>query len=446
MATSSSRASASLKQKARRALNRAKPLIGRKPTKPSWVPPEVIDISVAGLHVLPLFDPDAYLELNPTLKGKVTKPYNHAIARASKGPFTMFEPQAVARVLAKEAFEPDLVTAETTPISGTEASSLPPIGIYASSYGNVFMREIAEDLAHDFRLLGADVEVLDETADIEARRPVTIVVAPHEFFFFHEGRNWTTPEFVQSTFIYNTEQLQTKWFERSLPWILASRGLMDICLQAATALGESGLPAMHLEPSLRLNNDWLLPGDWEKQVVQDLPLETAAPGTIVSWNDRPLDLSFFGTTSERRDVLMAQYLPRFEGYRDFINYVARIGASTNEMDTRVAGYVATQSKISLNIHRDDFPYFEWHRIVKQGMGSGALVVTDECLPHPLYKPGVHFFSAPSSDLPDLIDWLLRDPAGQQAAEEVLANVELLASSGVGLQRTKAAVEFITANS
>ena len=168
---------ASLKQKARRALNRAKPLIGRKPTKPSWVPPEVIDISVARLHDLPLFDPDAYLELNPTLKGKVTKPYNHAIARASKGPFTMFEPQAVARVLAKEAFEPDLVTAETTPISGTEASSLPPIGIYASSYGNVFMREIAEDLAHDFRLLGADVEVLDETADIEARRPVTIVVA-----------------------------------------------------------------------------------------------------------------------------------------------------------------------------------------------------------------------------------------------------------------------------
>ena len=64
----------------------------------------------------------------------------------------MFEPQAVARVLAKEAFEPDLVTAETAPISGTEASSLPPIGIYASSYETSSCREIAEDLAHDFSL------------------------------------------------------------------------------------------------------------------------------------------------------------------------------------------------------------------------------------------------------------------------------------------------------
>ena len=172
-----------------------------------------------------------------------------------------------------------------------------------------------------------------------------------------------------------------------MPWILASRGLMDICLQAATALGESGLPAMHLEPSLRLSNDLVCFPATGRNKSSRSSLETAAPGTIVSWNDRPLDLSFFGTTSERRDVLMAQYLPRFEGCRDFINYVADWGV--NEwMDTRVAGYVATQSKISLNIHRDDFPYFEWHRIVKQGMGSGALVVTDDVFTASLYKPGV----------------------------------------------------------
>ena len=64
----------------------------------------------------------------------------------------------------------------------------------------------------------------------------------------------------------------------------------------------------------------------------------------------------------------------------------------------------------------------------------------------LYKPGVHFFSAPSSDLPDLIDWLLRDPAGQQAAEEVLANVELPRIEWCWPPTHKGSRQFITANS
>ena len=47
---------------------------------------------------------------------------------------------------------------------------------------------------------------------------------------------------------------------------------------------------------------------------------------------------------------------------------------------------------------------------------GALVVTDPCLPHPVWKPGAHFVEENIRQIPNVIDWLFKTPDGRAKAE------------------------------
>ncbi|MDT8870873.1 hypothetical protein RAA17_06200 [Komagataeibacter rhaeticus] len=69
--------------------------------------------------------------------------------------------------------------------------------------------------------------------------------------------------------------------------------------------------------------------------------------------------------------------------------------------------------------------FEWHRIVKGAMANGSVVVSEPCLPHPVFRPGIHFLEETGRHIPNLIEWLLharwpgaggRNPHGHMAAD------------------------------
>ena len=71
--------------------------------------------------------------------------------------------------------------------------------------------------------------MLDETSDIETRPPICLFVAPHEFFTLGRGTDWVRDDVLSEGFMFGTEQVQTTWFNLSLPFILMSRGMLDIC-------------------------------------------------------------------------------------------------------------------------------------------------------------------------------------------------------------------------
>jgi hypothetical protein len=142
--------------------------------------------------------------------------------------------------------------------------------------------------------------------------------------------------------------------------------------------------------------------------------------------DRPIDVGFFGAESEKRDLNLARLSGALAGYRSFICYRRFSAGPLNtknggEALVRLASHVATRSKITLNLHRDEFGAFEWFRIVRLGMCAGSLVVTDPCLPVPTFKAGEHFLQDEARHLPDLIDWLLSSPDGRREAERVRGN-------------------------
>lgn len=318
-----------------------------------------------------------------------------------------------------------------------------PIGIFVSSHGNLFMSDIAEDLARDLGAIGCSVSVLDETSPIDARPPVSLFVAPHEFFTLGSGRRWIRDDVLWQGFMFATEQVQTKWFQLSLPFILMSGGVIDICVQTAELFGRTGLPALHLLPGCRFQPAGLTEADRRHPLFRVLPQAAQAPPLpATAFSARPLDIAFFGNSSEKRDRFFGRNAAFFADYETFL-YCRRaergplLGQGEEDALSRLAAHVSGHAKIMLNIHREDFGYFEWHRMVRLGMCGGSVVVSDPCLPHPDFLAGEHYFQEQTRHMPDLLEWLLRSAEGQREAERVRSNVDRLLTCQFDTRETAA---------
>lgn len=139
---------------------------------------------------------------------------------------------------------------------------------------------------------------------------------------------------------------------------------------------------------------------------------------------RPLDVSFFGTKSPHRARFLARNAERLSRYESMIylrtkNALEPMNASTGEAGlVDVACYAACHARVLLNVHRDEFPYFEWHRLVCQGMANRSVVVSEPCFANPQFDPGVHYLAEEAHHLMDLVEWVLNDTDGQAKADAV----------------------------
>ena len=99
------------------------------------------------------------------------------------------------------------------------------------------MNELADALAASLVAAGARVVRGDERCSIRNRPRACLFVAPHEFFALGRGPAWARPGVLATAVTYGTEQVQTPWFWRALPFVLASRGHLDISWHTADLLG-----------------------------------------------------------------------------------------------------------------------------------------------------------------------------------------------------------------
>jgi hypothetical protein len=395
-------------------------------------------VGVKRLRHFPLFDAEDYLRRNADVAAAGMDPHEHFIQSGALESRGRVDPEELARVMSGFRLFDQAAKALPEPREDPEelrrlVAETGKVGVYVSSQGNVYMDEIAEDLAADLHAVGVEVELLDEGADKEARPPICLFVAPHEFFVLGRGSEWVRDDIVSHSFMFSTEQVQTSWFQLALPFALMSRGVLDICAQTADLFARTGVGALHLLPGAQLRRFTLTARDRQHPLCRVLPRAARdTPDPQRAFAERPIDICFFGNSSPRRDAFFARnagFLAEFETF----NYCRRPGRGPirGESDdgalTRLAGHVSGHSKITLNIHREEFGYFEWHRMVRLGMCSGSTVVSDLCLPNPHFMAGEHYFQETARHIPDLLEWLLRTPDGQREAARVQRNVlELLA--------------------
>jgi hypothetical protein len=384
-----------------------------------------IRLAMDRLAALPMFKVEDYLVLNADARatGSIAdvEPVNHALVQGFPEGRSVFMKTTVARALGAAAARPFAPLPELR-----AAPALPEIGVFYNAAGNAFIREIAEDIAASLAATGQQVRVLTEESEIESRPDLNIFVAPHEFFHIGRGRDWAREEILRDGFMYTTEQPQTLWFERAMPYVLMARAVIDIAPQVADIFGQSGMPAMFFNPNVRPVTRWLEPADLTHPLVRVLPkaaqrLEIKA----AKFADRQIEIAFFGTESEHREKFFARNASQLAAYDAFLYYrkveSPLLAKGSHAALSRLAGHVAAHSKLMLNIHRDSNGFFEWHRIAKLGMVSGAVVVSEPCLPHPVFKPGVHYLEESGRHILNLMAWLLHDEDGRVHAQKIQNN-------------------------
>lgn len=386
---------------------------------------------IGNLNGLALYSSSDYLELNTDIKSASIDVSNHAFCFGFPEGRHVLKKERVVRSLGLAAQITDLEPRFYTPPKDTKDE----IGIFYNSAGNIFLKEIAESLVRSIQLAGGRALLLDETADVERRPNLCIFVGPHEFFHLGAGSKWINSDVVSSSLMYNTEQPQTIWFERGLPFILMSKGVVDLSFQLHKIFEKTGLASLHFNPGVEGKSEWLLPEDYKHPLVKVLPTHHQPD----DFSTRPIDICFFGNSSANREVFFskhAEYLSSYDCYLYYRRFTTPLTSGMRDgLLGRLAGHVSTQSKIALNIHRDDIGFFEWHRIVQLGMAGGAVVVSEPCLPHPIYRPQIHYFEETGRHIPNLIDWLLRSDEGKAKCAEIRSNVSRIFSDSFNLNKS-----------
>lgn len=292
------------------------------------------------------------------------------------------------------------------------------VGVFCHSEGNIFLKELSEILNSYLLKSGIDSKICYETeTDIPE---LCIFVAPHEFFHLSGTKHFLKDEILTKSIMFNTEQPQTLWFTRGIVYLLMSAGVIDISYQNVLAFEEAGIPSFHFDPIPKITNHKLSDEEKSHNLAKCINSLTDSDVTK-SIYERYYDVSFFGNYSSKRDKFFSRATPVFSNLNCFLYYRKTEGILPSSVFTSVPKYVSQNSKIYLNIHRDESNFFEWHRIVLQGMACGSVVVTDECLDHPLYKDGVHYLTESVRHIPDLIDWLINSQDGFMKLVEVQSN-------------------------
>jgi hypothetical protein len=365
-----------------------------------------------------LFDRDAYVSAYSDVAKSGLDPLHHFV-RVGIHAGRNFTSQTTIARLWREVLRAEPAAPERPQADPARCR----VAIYVSSLGNFFMNEIGEILKAGFADAGVEANLLDENANPSRDATHHVVVAPHEFFVLGEGRRWANDAFVSRAILFSTEQIQTQWFARSLVFLLRAKAVADMNVQNAAILRKAGVRAFAVQPG---HSPSFAPFASQQQTTPQIFAGLPATvrlfdGTSPRFSDRPLDVVFLGTHSPRRDKLLAAYAPKFADLSTFIYYTKAprpLTAALNPMaSSEVTAALLQRAKVLLNLHRDDYTYFEWWRLM-QAFWLRAAVVTEPCFPHPLFKPGVHYFEEAPRHIHHLVEWLTRSADGQAKAEEV----------------------------
>jgi hypothetical protein len=290
------------------------------------------------------------------------------------------------------------------------------------SRGNSFFSAIRDFLAASWRRAGALVHVGDERSRPGSDSCRNVVVAPHEFFLLggmHPA--WSS---VEELVLVNTEQPQTRWFASCLRHLLGSTLVFDLNWQTAVLLRTLGA------------NAHFLPLGWDEHESLGRPRRRLPAGGAFTgmstddrklpalWPKRPIDVLFVGTLSSRRSQALAAAASTLSAYRCFLHLPPTaqplVAGSPDSLDARDMADLCSRAKVVLNIHRDDLPYCEWHRVVFQAMRHGALVVSEPMMPVPVFRPGRDFVTTNLDQLPAVLRRLLDSTEGSRRAARMAA--------------------------
>ena len=373
----------------------------------------------------PLFNTQWYLANNPDVAADRLNPVAHfhlTGAREGRTPWTsadLLEWQSPSI----QDVESALTRVWRKPHDESFLDRAKPVALYVSSVGNFFFRELAVLCEVGLQEAGYRVDLRSELDAPPRDGETALVLAPHEFYYLGKGVGLAeNPAFATSIPI-GTEQWQTTWFSRALPFMLRAKRVLDINVQSADAFARLGV-----------NARWLALGyspgatSYETATRDAIPhaihrlanIDPASLSTEVRpLKERPIDILFVGARSPRRNEIVAGLTPMLASLNAFVHFTDPVAPLRADEHVNAALFtlLARNSRVLLNIHQTDMPYFEWQRIVLSGIWQRSLVITETCFDVPFLRAGSHYVGVRAASIGQAIGEAMgaieRDEPGPQ---------------------------------
>jgi tetratricopeptide (TPR) repeat protein len=385
-----------------------------------------------------LFDPDVYLSLNDDLPRDGADAWEHFLDHGLNEGRCFTNCQIVARALAhidsrlKRECLGFRAAARQAYAGGGRLMNASPlrrkgirIGVFCSSEGNFFMHELADLIAWGLQAEGIAAVRRDEAANKNEPFELRVFVAPQEFFYLGRGQEWLNLASAPNSIVYNIDQPQSQWFCRVFPLLLSSSLVLDINFQSAAILRQAGCNVVHFQPGYLPTVPYVQPyvdiSDVELVKGYDFAYQAYNWRERDDLDDRPIDILFVGSSVPRRDKALARLQELSDTFRFLCIYVRSDRPLTirnyRHASSQIGCAIAQRAKIVLNIHRDWLGYFEWSRMVLQGIWQGACVVSEPNLPNPIFEAGEHYLEESGRHIGELIRWLLSTTEGRLKLNE-----------------------------
>ncbi|MEO8266785.1 MAG: glycosyltransferase [Ilumatobacteraceae bacterium] len=242
------------------------------------------------------------------------------------------------------------------------------------------MREIAEHLVEGLVLVGRSAElVIDDLPDSADDPMHNLVVAPHEFFVLSPSTEADRLRAASASICINTEQPGTPFFDLAMTYAARGPAVLDINRYSLDAVRRLGLAAVHLPLGCTPSMD-----SWQGESRQ-----------------RHVDIGFLSGRTPRREQFIAGaggMLWEWNTDLRFFSWHRPILGGGPAFATGAEKFAAlADTRILLNVHRSDEPYFEWARVV-EAISNGCVVASETSVGIEPLVPGVHFLMAPLDHL------------------------------------------------
>ena len=275
------------------------------------------------------------------------------------------------------------------------------VHLFVTSKSNLFIREIAELLCAGFRAAGCDAQLLVDQIPVEntEEEKIQIVVTPHEFFNLFLSYQLPLEKIqrlAKHLFLLGTEQPESEWFYSNLVMAPYARAMLDIHLSGVIAYRASGMRCFHLPLGYH-------------------PLLERRDASANS--ERNVDVCVLAAMTDRREAFIAANADWFADRNCHLRLVplgfAKTETTRSYLPAARRNSLLQRTKILLNIHYSELPYFEWHRALI-GLANRCLMITEPCEGFAPLMPGKHFIMARAEHLTTCCEYYLEQEDEREA--------------------------------
>ena len=254
---------------------------------------------------------------------------------------------------------------------------------------NLFFAELVEALGDELGRLGIETSVHEGPFPQPRDDLVYALVPPHEYFALTRHQPPVPADVLTRTIAICAEQPDTSHFKENAALLGRMGAAFDISRYAIADYSRHGLVVEHLQLGYTAR--------WDRRLHPEDP--------------REVDVLFMGCATKRRNDALAAYADILWPYRNLMllsdNSQPNSKPSASFMADREKLDLLARSRVVLNVHQGEAPYFEWLRAT-QAIACGCVIVSEHSLELNPLRPGEHLLTGGIESLGWLVERLLDD--------------------------------------